>query len=257
MPVVPVMRWERRGPGGRTGQHRNVSQVTSDERWLAEMWPFVHAKLPHAPAGALEIGCGPLGGFVPALLANGYHAVGVDPEAPDTPDYHRCEFEQYQPPAPVDAVIACTSLHHVANVGVVLDRIAAALVPGGTVVVIEWARERFDEKTARWCFARVGDQAPDTEPAWLQRRRDEHAASGQPWETYCRSWAEREGLHAGDEIIRGLDARFERLSCAHGPYFFADLMGTSAADEQAAIDTGQIEATGIRYTATLGTRPVR
>jgi hypothetical protein len=28
----------------------------------------------------LEVGCGTLGGFVPALLGGGYHAVGVDPE---------------------------------------------------------------------------------------------------------------------------------------------------------------------------------
>jgi hypothetical protein len=59
--------------------------MTPDERWLAAAWPFVRAQVPSAPARVLEIGCGPLGGFVPALLAGGYEAVGVDPEAPDGP----------------------------------------------------------------------------------------------------------------------------------------------------------------------------
>jgi len=59
--------------------------VTPDERWLAAAWPFVSDQLPPAPAGVLEVGCGPLGGFVPALLGGGYEAVGVDPEAPEGP----------------------------------------------------------------------------------------------------------------------------------------------------------------------------
>jgi hypothetical protein len=55
-------------------------------------------------------------------------------------------------------------------------------------------------------------------------------------------------LHTGRQIVRGLDARFERRLCVSGPYFFADLVaGTTEADEQAAIDAGQIQATGIRY----------
>jgi hypothetical protein len=37
---------------------------------------------------------------------------------------------------------------------------------------------------------------------------------------------------------------------AEGPYFFADLADTSEAEEQTAIDAGQIQAIGIRYAAT-------
>ena len=33
----------------------------------------------------------------------------------------------------------------------------------------------------------------------------------------------------------------------YGPYFFTDLAGTSEADEQAAIDTGLIQANRIQY----------
>jgi SAM-dependent methyltransferase len=195
----------------------------------------------------LEIGCGPLGGFVPALRADRYTAVGVDPEAPDEPGYHRVAFEDYQPPAQVNAVVACTSLHHVADLDRVLDQVHDALAPTGVLVVVEWERERFDEPTARWCFARLTPTTDDAEGGWLHRHRDRWTESGLPWDDYLRSWADGEGLHTGEQIAAGLDARFNRLFCAVGPYFFADLADTSEADEQDAIDSGTIRANGIRH----------
>jgi hypothetical protein len=72
--------------------------MTPDDRWLAAVWPFVRSQLPSAPATVLEVGCGPLGGVVPALLDGGYDAVGVDPEAPEGSDYKQVELERYQPP---------------------------------------------------------------------------------------------------------------------------------------------------------------
>ena len=219
--------------------------MTSDERWLAAMWPFVRSWLPASPAEVVEIGCGPLGGFVPMLRTAGYKAVGIDPEAPGGPWYQQAEFERYALPEPVDAIVACTSLHHVADLGEVLDLVTAALVPGGVAVIVEWARERFDEATARWCFDRVPGPADDQN--WLQRRRDEWQASGLTWNGYCRNWAADEGLHAGADIVRELDARFDRQLLGCGPYFFADLAGVSETDEQAAIDGGQIQAGRIEY----------
>jgi hypothetical protein len=67
--------------------------MTPDDPWLGAVWPFVRGQLPPAPAGLLEVGCGTVGGFVPALLDGGYKAVGVDPEAPEGPDYRRIEFD--------------------------------------------------------------------------------------------------------------------------------------------------------------------
>lgn len=218
--------------------------VTPKERWLGAVWPFVRSWLPASPARVIEIGCGPLGGFVPMLRAAGYDAAGVDPEAPDEPCYHRVAFERYEPHGPAGAVVACTSLHHVADIGDVLNRVQAALAVGGSLVVIEWARERFDEATARWCFDRL--PAPAGDPGWLQERHDQWQASGLPWGDYCRAWAEQEGLHAGQDIVDELDARFDRQLLAYGPYYFSDL-GISQADEQEAIDAGEIQANRIAY----------
>jgi SAM-dependent methyltransferase len=221
-----------------------------DDRWLAAVWPFVREQLPPAPARVLEIGCGTLGGFVPALLDAGYQAVGVDPEAPEGSDYQRTEFEHYNPPWPVDGVVASLSLHHVADLDAALDRLQDVLAPAGALVVVEWAWERFDEATARWSFARLAPPASGAEPGWLHRHQQRWAASGQSWDGYLREWVTEERLHPGEAILRGLETRFTRRHAADAPYLFADLADTSEADEQAAIDAGQIQAIGIRYTAT-------
>jgi SAM-dependent methyltransferase len=129
--------------------------VTPDQRWLAATWPLVKDNLPLAPAGVLEIGCGPLGGFVPDLRKSGYRGVGIDPEAPEGPEYRRVEFERDDSREQVDAIVACTSLHHVDDLADVLGRAQTRLAPDGVLVVVEWASERFDEATARWCFDRL------------------------------------------------------------------------------------------------------
>jgi SAM-dependent methyltransferase len=219
--------------------------VTPDERWLAANWPFVRAWLPPAPARVVEIGCGPQGGFVPMMEAAGYQATGVDPEAPAGPAYRQVEFERYELPGPAGAIVACTSLHHVADLAVALDLVEAALAPGGVVVIVEWAQERFDEATARWCFARLPE--PEQDHVWLRHRHAEWRESGQSWEAYLRSWAQAEGLHSGQDILGELDSRFGSEPVAYGPFYFADLAGTSEADEQAAIDSGLIRANRIQY----------
>lgn len=213
------------------------------ERWLATLWPLVRARLPAPPARVLDLGCGPLGGFVPFLHSTGYQATGVDPNAPDTPDYHRVEFEHLELPQRVDAVIASTSLHHVADPAAVIDRLARTLGDDGTLVVVEWAWETFDEATAHWCFQRLGQDDEN----WLHRLRDEWTNSGQEWQRFLSGWANNDGLHRGEALLQLLDERFDRRLLACAPYFFPDLADTTDADEQAAIAAGLIRATRIDW----------
>src|SRR5919201_5461220 len=203
--------------------------MTPRERWIAGTWPFVRSWLPAAPARVVDLGCGSAGGFVPILRANGYDAIGIAPQAPAAEHYQRTEFERAELPEPLEAIVASTSLHHVSDPAGVIDRIAGALTSGGVLVVVEWASEKFDEQTAQWCFSRL---RPDDEGGWLRRLRDEWSASGLEWPKYLRDWAEREGLHRGDELVRLLDERLERKHLEDGPYFFPDLAGTTGADEQ-------------------------
>ena len=72
--------------------------MTPGARWLDTLWPLIRARLPAAPARVVEVGCGSLGGFVPMLRAEGYDAVGIDPQAPDDARYQRIEFERAELP---------------------------------------------------------------------------------------------------------------------------------------------------------------
>jgi SAM-dependent methyltransferase len=215
-----------------------------NQRWLDAQWEFVEPNLPPPPAGVIDLGCGPFGGFVPALRRAGYQASGVDTEAPDEPGYYQVEFEQFTPSQPADAVIACTSLHHTADLDVVLGHVRSALRAGGALVVVEWDWPRFDERSALWCFARLNDTV---EPGWLSKHRDQWQASGEPWPDYLRSWAVEDGLHPGDALIAALTRQFDTVQLARGPYVFADLDGVSREDERAAIDRGELNATGIEF----------
>jgi SAM-dependent methyltransferase len=249
-----------------------------DERWLTAMLPFVREHLPPPPARVLEIGCGPLGGFVPAMQLVGHEVVGVDPEAPEGDAFVRTQFEQYDVGHPLDAVIASTSLHHVRDLDEVLDRVGANLTAGGAVVVIEWAHERFDDATAAWCFDRLSaeDKAEGEadvragaahhhshhsdhdaghhghgehechKGSWLSRARAQWVETGLTWSEYRQSWTEAEGLHTGEAIVRALDARFECRRLTRGPYFFP-VLDLARDVEQAAIDTGDISPNAIRY----------
>jgi SAM-dependent methyltransferase len=219
--------------------------MSSKQRWLDLIWPSVRDDLPAPPAAVVEVGCGSLGGFVPALEAEGYQALGVDPQAPEGASYLRIEFEQSQMSAPADAVIACTSLHHVGDPAGVVDRIADVLAPGGKVVVIEWDWQRFDEASARWAFERLD---PADEPkGWLTGARERWLASGLPWDDYLTAWAGQHGLHGASALIDELDRRFDRVRCDRGAYLFSDLPGNSEAEELRAIDAGEIRALRIDY----------
>lgn len=229
-----------------------VGWVKRYDEWFAEIWEFIRPALPAAGGSVVEIGCGKFGGLVPRLGAAGFDVTGVDPNAPAEPGYERVEFERYQPLKPLDAIVACTSLHHVADLDVALDHVAASLAPGAPLVVIEMAWERWDERTIRWCFDRLApvDDIESEEATWLHRQQAAFAESGQPWDDYVRDWAAREGLHQGSRMLAGLEARFDLICYAPVPYAFADLDGVTSAEEQAAIDTGQINAVGIRYLGT-------
>jgi SAM-dependent methyltransferase len=219
--------------------------MSTDERWLAAVWPFVRDQAPPPPATVVEIGCGPLGGFVPMLRSAGYDAVGVDTEAPEGAEYHRTGIEEFAPPGSVDLVVASRSLHHVADLNEVADRLVGMLVPGGTAVVLEWAWERFDEATARWCFEHL--PPTDDDPNWLHRRREAWLESGRPWEEYLTEWATDDGLHTGETVLAALQVRLRTVAADLGAYYFPGLDGVTEEDELAAIASGRIQANGIRF----------
>jgi hypothetical protein len=196
-----------------------------------ELIDFVLSQLPPAPARVLEVGCGKEGGVTPALAAAGYDVLGVDPRAPAGPLFRRIAFEELAPER-YDAVVAARVLHHVDDVGVAFDKLAAT---APLLILDEFAWERMDEPTIDWyqgqyrMLALAGAE-PHGPPDLVEWRR-EHA-----------------DLHASGVLRAALDARYEERSFEWRPYLYRWLGGPATfALEQMLVDSGLIRALGFRY----------
>jgi SAM-dependent methyltransferase len=110
---------------------------------------FVLSQLPASPAQVLEVGCGE-GELARALAAAGYEVVAIDPEAPEGELFRRMTIEAFDDPGPFDAVVASLALHHVEDLGGVLDKLLRLLAGGGPLILNEHAWDRLDPMTPEW-----------------------------------------------------------------------------------------------------------
>ena len=192
-----------------------------------EVTAFVIGNIPPPPARVLEIGCG-AGELARALAAARYDVTAVDPDAPEGPIFERTRFEELTERGRFEAVIASRSLHHIADLGAAVDKIARLLVPGGILVLDEFAWDRLDEPTAALLYDRSRRGDVDR---WSDDWRDEH-----------------EGLH-GYEAMRGeLDRRFDERFLAWVPYLYRyEDTDITQVEEQILIEAGRIRPIGFRY----------
>jgi SAM-dependent methyltransferase len=221
-----------------------------ERHWQASVAEFVFAHLPARPARVLEIGCGD-GELALALDRAGYQVTAVDPEAPEGPIFRRARLEELDEAGPYDAAVACLALHHVGDLAAVLDKSAGLLRPDGGLLAIEYGWDRIDDATASWYWRRLPADREQAEAGFLwsscqQWRQDRAAGNPNPFEVYARAWARREAMHDSAEMLRELHLRFAAVSVAWGPYLYTDLEAT-AAEEQACIDRGEIQATSFRF----------
>jgi SAM-dependent methyltransferase len=141
---------------------------------------FVLSQLPPAPARVLEVGCGD-GELALAVAAAGHDVVAIDPEAPAGEIFRQMTIEAFDEPRPFDAVVASRSLHHIEELGGVLDKLVRLLRADGLLVLNEFAWDRLEPMTREWA--------------------EEH-----------------EGLHGYGAMRRELDARFEERFFEWRPY---------------------------------------
>ena len=193
--------------------------------------------VPAPPAKILEVGCGS-GDLARSLAAAGHSVIAIDPDAPEGPLFRQVSLEEFDERGPFDAVVASRSLHHVPDLDLAVQKIDSLLVRGGLVVLDDYAKERFDRKTA----------------AWYYEQRETIAAGDGPeapasLEECVREWeVDDSHIHGYSKMRAELDRRFQERAFAWVPYLWRDLEGAaSMADEQAAIDSGTITATGFRY----------
>jgi SAM-dependent methyltransferase len=199
---------------------------------------FVLSHLPPPPARVLEIGCGK-GDLTRALAAAGYDLLGIDPAAPDGPLFRRLKLDELDDSERFDAVVAERTLHHVTDLALGLDRIAALLPEGGVLVLDEFGWDLLDEPTAEWF--------------WGQRRvlaaaRGETAPANV--DECLADWAaDHVGLHGYEAMRAELERRFRRRHFSWEPNLYRFLDGVaSEALERSLIDSRAIVPTGFRYT---------
>jgi SAM-dependent methyltransferase len=113
----------------------------------SDLTQFVLSQLPPVPARVLEVGCGK-GELARALAVEGYDVVAIDPEAPEGPIFRRTTIEAFAELGPFDAVVASLSLHHVHDLGGVLDKLVRLL--GGPLILNEHAWDRLEPMTPEW-----------------------------------------------------------------------------------------------------------
>jgi SAM-dependent methyltransferase len=230
-------------------------------QWQQRVEEFVLDQVGAPPGRVLEVGCGE-GELARALARAGYSVTAIDPRAPEGHIFRRVRIEEFSAPGPFDYVVAILSLHHIEDLGMAQDKIANLLRARGTLVVVEFAWDRFDEATAEWALERLPATASSSGGhSWPERCcRGWAGASGESGasaEAYFAGWANEQGFHSSQQMRAEMDRRFVERLFEWVPYLYPDLDdATSEADERAAIEKGIINATGFRYVGTLAQEEV-
>lgn len=126
----------------------------------------------------LEIGCGK-GELALALAGRGYDLVAIDPEAPEGEIFRRTTIEEFDDPGPFDAVVASRSLHHVHDLGGMLDKLVR--LSDGPLILNEFAWDRREPMTPEWEEEHAGLHGYGTMRAELDARFEERFFEWRPY----------------------------------------------------------------------------
>jgi ubiquinone/menaquinone biosynthesis C-methylase UbiE len=190
---------------------------------------FVRSHLPPPPARVLEVGCGD-GELARALADAGYRVTALDPRAPSGAIFRQVTLDAFETDDRFDAAVAIVSLHHIDEIASAVGKIAGLLARGGRLIVEEFAKERFVERsTAEWY--------------WRQRKVDDD------FERWLTDWTDDHAdMHQFTTIGALLEQHFVQRYFAPAPYLHLyDLDPAVEPVERALIARGEIQATGIHY----------
>jgi len=202
---------------------------------------YASRHVPPPPGRGPGLGCGPGGGVAGTVLAAGYDALAIDPNARPGPPYRRVTLEELDDPGPFAAVVAGRVLHHVRPLAPALDKLSG-LAP--LLVLDEFAWNHMDEPTIDW---------------YQSQHRVLRAAGREPkGPPDLAEWrARHDRLHPYETLRRELDARYEERHFEWRPYFYRWLDGPATESlEQGLIGAGAIRPIGFRY-AGVRTETVR
>jgi SAM-dependent methyltransferase len=205
----------------------------------------------------LEVGCGS-GMLAHRLAAAGFAVTALDRREHDEWSGSEVKFVAQDffefHDEPYDAVVFTASLHHLAPVGVALDRASKLLVRGGVVAIDDFDLAAADHAILSWYYglqeslAASGHFPHDhIDPAGtdlLTRWRDAHA--------------ETPPLAFGHEMIAEVEMRFAVRELGRGPYLYrylshhvddARVAAQIFETERAKIEVGAFAPVGLRIVA--------
>ncbi|MGP3954890.1 class I SAM-dependent methyltransferase [Nonomuraea sp. 3N208] len=235
--------------------------------WLSEA-------LPRGPQRILDAGCG-RGELAAALMRRGHQVTAIDisQEAveaaraagvlavradivkyPDSADDGSAPVSYYDGGSLFDVVVMSLALHHMHPLEAALDRVLSLLVPGGLLVVDEFAWDWADPAAATW-FYDAGSLLAAAGVADFTRE-----PSG-PGRHPVERWREAHVDHApADDMLAALAERFEVVTMRREPYLSryiggkltngsTDLLNELWRIERDRIAAGSLPHTGFRMTA--------
>lgn len=144
---------------------------------------------------------------------------------------------------------AILSLHHVDDLDDVVARIGELTARDGAVLCVEFAWERFDDETARWCLERLPTDLGQHN--WLHEicrplRERQRAGGDLRADQVMHDWAEEHGFHSATRILEQLRRDYEEQSITWGPYLYPELE-IDPDEERVAIEHGHIAPMSFRF----------
>lgn len=196
---------------------------------------FVRDQLGKRKARILEVGCGK-GAFALGLVALGHVVVGIDRSANAVAALRRAGFRAVHgdflgdlprelAAGPFDAVVFTRSLHHIHDLEGALERAHGLLVPGGRLLLEEFALESMDRATATWF------QGTRAALGVAGRHAGQARSTAEPLDAWREEHAHEPPLHEGRAMIAAVRRRFRSVVVERVPYlyrYFCDALAASA-----------------------------
>lgn len=204
----------------------------SPPRWETnEVLSFVGAALPEPPASVLEVGCG-TGQLALKLKLRGFdvEAIGPNSQAIEAARHAgvtaTCTDLLAFSGGPFDAVIFTRSLHHISPLDAALEKARHLVVPGGVLVVDEFAHDAVDPASAKWFYEMLSllDESGALPHAVAVSHQHgvaakEAPALGSALEFWKLSHA-HPALHGGHAMLEALDGAFTVKTVARVPSLY-------------------------------------
>lgn len=224
---------------------------------------FLAARL--APRSrVLEVGCGE-GDVALALRDLGHAVLGLDEDASSVERAKRrgapvvhARWPVYDG-APVDAVLFTRSLHHIGRLRSAVERARQLIVPGGALLVEDFAFDRADLATIAWFHDAVRQHRGDL----MERGHGLAPAMLETGDAVAR-WREHHahGVHPMPAMIDAIASEFHVTEARSVPYLYRYLIPALPAtaraacivqrvleDEAAVAASGAIALIGLRIVA--------